>query len=219
MLKTDLKKEIESTLDLIKIGIEKDLIEGNTDEALKRIDRGMKGLLGLDIMTVTTLSFNNVIELISKDNQYNSDRYMALGELLYLEGYVYGKLNNDVNKINYYKKSLMSFFEAYNEDKEIDDKYKNDLIEVLDFLNEYELEFKETNMIFQLYEYSKNFDKAEDILFDMIKKSDKSKEVIDFGIEFYNRLKKLDSDILEKGNLPLEEVEDSLNQLTNIINV
>ena len=46
MLKTDFKKEIESTLDLIKIGIDKDLIDGNAAEALKKINRGMKGILG-----------------------------------------------------------------------------------------------------------------------------------------------------------------------------
>ena len=38
MLKTDFKKEIESTLDLIKTGIDKDLIEGNIEDALKKAE-------------------------------------------------------------------------------------------------------------------------------------------------------------------------------------
>lgn len=217
MLKTDFKKEIESTLDLIKTGIDKDLIEGNIEDALKKVDRGMKGILGLDIMTVNTLSFSNVIELISKENQYNSDRYMALGELLYFQGYIYGKQHDETNKINYYKKSVRSFYEAYHECKEIDERYKVDITEMLDFLSEYELELSESNILFKLYEYNRHFDKAENILFDMIKKSSKSEEVIHQGIEFYNRIKELDKEILEEGNLPLEEINDSLSEIKNML--
>ncbi|MBE6048786.1 MAG: tetratricopeptide repeat protein [Clostridium sp.] len=216
MLKTDFKKEIESTLDLIKIGIDKDLIDGDIEESFKKIDRGMKGLLGLDIATIDTLSFNSIVALISKENQYNADRYMALGELLYFQGYIYEHLSNESGKINYYKKAVKSFCEAYKEDNVIDEKYKSHVIEMLDFLNQYDLELDEKIIMFKLYECVQHFDKAEDVLFSMINQSGKERKVINEGIEFYNRLKNIDEGVLEQGNLPLEEVLDSLEELKNM---
>lgn len=217
LLKTDFKKEIESTLDLIKIGIDKDLLDNNVDEALKKINKGIKSILGLDIDTVNSLSFINVIDLITKENQYNSDRYMALGELLYLQGYVYGKLKDESNQLMYYKKSMEGFFQAYLEDKLIDCKYKKDLNEVLDILEQYELKLYDNEMMFALYEVINKFDKAENVLFDMIKQSNRSEKIINKGISFYNRLKKMDNDILTKGNLPFSEIEDSLIELNSML--
>ncbi|SFU85983.1 hypothetical protein SAMN04487886_12321 [Clostridium sp. DSM 8431] len=217
MLKTDLKKEIESTLELIKIDIDEYLKDGDIESAFKRIDRGMKGILGLDILTVNTLAFENILELVSKENQYNSDRYTALGELLFFEGCIYDKLNNNSNKINFYKKALKSFYAAFCEDNEVDEKYRDDVMSILDYLSEYEINLSESKMLFNLYEYNKCFDKAEDMLFYMIKISNKSKNIINNGIEFYNRLKAMDEDILIEGNLPIEEVEDSLKEIEKMI--
>ena len=217
MLKTDFKKEIESTLDLIKIGIDKDLIDGNSTEALKRINRGMKGILGLDISTVDTLSFNNVIELVSKENQCNFDKYMALGELLYFQGYVYESLKDEISKMNYYQKALMSFYEAYKDCNDIDKRYREDIVEILEFLNEFETSLEDQDIIFKFYEYLRYFDKAEDTLFGMIKQSSKDEKIIHEGIEFYNRLKNMPEDTLIEGNLPLDEVNDSLKQIENML--
>lgn len=217
MLKTDFKKEIESTLDLIKIGIDKDLIDGNSSEALKKINRGMKGILGLDISTVDTLSFNNVIELVSKENQCDFDKYMALGELLYFQGYIYESLNDETRKINYYQKALMSFYEAYKDCNGIDERYRDDIFEILEFLNEFEISLEDQNTIFKFYEYLRYFDKAEDVLFAMIKQSSRDEKVIREGIEFYNRLKNMNEDTLNEGNLPLEEVNDSLEQIKKML--
>lgn len=217
MLKTDFKKEIESTLEMIKIDIDEYLKDGDVEAAFKRIDRGMKGILGLDMLTVNSLAFENILELISKENQYNSDRYTALGELLFFQGYIYDKLSDDSNKITFYKKALRSFYAAFSEDNELEEKYKDDVMSILDYLSEYELELSESKILLDLYEYNRCFDKAEDILFYMIKISDKSKDVINNGIKFYNRLKSMDEDILREGNLPMEEVEDSLNEIKRMI--
>ncbi len=218
MLKTDFKKEIESTLDLIKIGIDKDLIDGNLVEALKKINKGMRGILGLDISTVNTLSFDNVIELVGKENQCNFDKYMALGELLYFQGYLYDSLNDETSKINYYQKALISFYEAYKECNEIDERYKKDIFKILEFLNEFEISLDAQNIIFKFYEYLRHFDKAEDALFSMIKQSGRDEKVIYQGIGFYNRLKNMNEDTLKHGNLPLEEVNDSLEQIKKMLN-
>ncbi|WP_294351007.1 DUF6483 family protein [uncultured Clostridium sp.] len=216
MLKTDYKKEVESTLKLIREEIDKGILEGNVELAFNKINKGMKALIGLDINTIDTLAFKQVIDLISKDNQYNADRYIALGQLLYFQGYVYGVLENEINKVNYYKKSVEGFYEAYLEEEDIDSNYLNDISKVLDEISNYEIDLSYNKKVFRLYEVCNNFDKAENILFDMIKGSNKDKEIIDLGISFYERLKEKPEEELEDGNLPLEEVEDSLQDLKNI---
>lgn len=216
MLKTDYKKEVESTLKLIREEIDKGILEGNVEVAFEKINKGMRALVGLDVNTIDTLAFDQVIGLISKDNQYNADRYIALGQLLYFHGYVYGVLENEINKVNYYKKAIEAFYEAFLEEEDIDDNYLKDISKVLDEISDYEIEIQYNKKIFKLYEVCKEYDKAEDILFDMIKVTNKDKDIISLGISFYERLKEKSEQELEAGNLPLDEVEDSLQDLMSI---
>ena len=100
----------------------------------------------------------------------------------------------------------MSFYEAYKDCNEIDERYREDIFEILEFLNEFEMSLEDQNIIFKFYEYLRHFDKAEDVLFSMVKQSNKDEKVIGEGIEFYNRLKNMTEDALSEGNLPLDEV-------------
>ncbi|MDS0528551.1 DUF6483 family protein [Clostridium sp. SHJSY1] len=213
MLKNDYMKEIETTLKNIREEIDRSILDGEVSTAFNMINKEVKALVGLEIDTIDTLAFSDVIDLVRKENQYNSERYIALGELLYFEGYMYNTLKDESNKIKYYKKSLESFLCAYLEEEHLDERYLNDVMEVVKDLSQYEMSLEDNIRIFKFYEINKQLDKAEDILFYMIKNSDKDKTVISKGIEFYNRLKKKDENYLESGNLPLDEVNDGLENL------
>jgi hypothetical protein len=177
------------------------------------INKEVKALVGLEIDTINTLAFSDVIELVRKENQYNSERYIALGELLYFEGYIYSVLKDETSKVNYYEKSLESFYHAYLEEEHIKKKYLNDVMKVVEDLRQYEIHLEDNSRIFRFYEVNNQLDKAEDVLFAMIKDSNKDKKVIFKGLEFYKRLEEKDEDILEFGNLPLSEVKDGLENL------
>jgi hypothetical protein len=213
MLKNDYMKEIETTLKIIKEEIDKSILDGETDRAFKMINKEVKALVGLEIDTINTLAFSDVIELVRKENQYNSERYIALGELLYFEGYIYSVLKDETSKVNYYEKSLESFYHAYLEEEHIKKKYLNDVMKVVEDLRQYEIHLEDNSRIFRFYEVNNQLDKAEDVLFAMIKDSNKDKKVIFKGLEFYKRLEEKDEDILEFGNLPLSEVKDGLENL------
>lgn len=213
MLKNDYMKEIETTLKIIKEEIDKSILDGETDRAFKMINKEVKALVGLEIDTINTLAFSDVIELVRKENQYNSERYIALGELLYFEGYMYSVLKDETSKVNYYEKSLESFYYAYLEEEHIEKKYLNDVMKVVEDLRQYEIHLEDNSRIFRFYEVNNQLDKAEDVLFAMIKDSNKDKKVIFKGLEFYKRLEEKDEDILEFGNLPLSEVKDGLENL------
>ena len=123
MLKRDSAKEIENGLRLVREAVNKAAYDKDKNIALTVIDREMRGLVGLDLMTIDTLSFDNIIELINREREYNADRYLALGEIIRLRG----NLENDVNnKITYYIKAMRAYFFVYIDDEALMDKCEAD---------------------------------------------------------------------------------------------
>ena len=216
MLKKDYMKEVQSSLKLVRTEIDKNIINGEIEKAFEIINKEIRSLVGLDMKTIDTMAFFDVINIIGRENQYNAERYIALAELLYLQGSVFDKIMSEEKKVVYYKKAIESFHEAYIEEEFLEEEYLRDAIEVIDRISEYELPLEQNRKIFKLYEAGNKFDKAEDVLFTMIKQSNKEADIIDDGIDFYIRLKKKSRSELSKGNLPIDEIEESLKELIDI---
>lgn len=168
----------------------------------------MRGLVGLDLATINSLDFDSIKEIISREREYNSEKYIALAELLRLNG----MLQEDINeKIYYYNRALMAYYEGINDEELLLENYKKYIEEVMSFVSQYELTVKENIILVWLYECMGRYDKAEDILFITLKHSNNDEMVIEKGIDFYNRLMNVDEKKLEAGNLSHEEVLDGLN--------
>lgn len=84
MIKKDFMKEIENSLKIVKREVDKNIINGDISKAKEAINNQLKGLVGLDIMTIDTISFSSVIDIISREDEFNGEKYIALGELLCL---------------------------------------------------------------------------------------------------------------------------------------
>ncbi|AOR24792.1 DUF6483 family protein [Clostridium taeniosporum] len=214
MFKNDYMKEMENSLDLIKEEVDKDLINGEIEKAKNSVNNQLKNLVGLDINAIDTLSFNSVREIISRDASYNLGKYIALGELLQLQGKICLKDNDETKMLNYYLKSLEAFYEIYDEEELNTDKYIKDIETLINNLRQYDIPLESDMQIFKFYELMNKLDKAEDILFYIIDKTNNDKNIIEMGLEFYNKLKHKSEEELIKGNLPLEEVEDSYLELS-----
>ena len=163
MLKNDYMKEVENSLRILKMEVDKNLKDGNIEKCKELINKQFRALIGLDIETIDTLSFETVKELLSKDKKYINESKKEIEELM-----------------------------------------------------EYEIPIRIQKKIFKLYELLGSFDKAEDLLFQMIEDTNKDKEIIEEGKAFYNRLKELSKDLLEEGNFSFEEVEDSYKELCRL---
>ena len=192
------------------------MLNNEIDRAFQLINKELKSLVGLDFNTIDSLAFSSVKTMVSRDNQYNSEKYVALAEILSLQGNVLERTGDEGGKIFYYNKALDSFIEAYSEDDGTDKKYLKDAENLVNSLGEYQLTVKEEKNRLLIYELLGQYDNAEDILFELLKSVDDKEDIKKFGIEFYNRLKEKTAEELENGNLPLEEVEDGLKQVTNI---
>lgn len=213
MIKNDYIKEIENSLRILKIDVDKSLADKDIQLAKDLINKQFRALIGLDINTINTLSFDTIKDMLSKENQYNAEKFIALGELLKLEGIVSEKENDISSKVFYYKKFIEAFIEAYEEDDSIDKKFLAESIDIIEDLKFYDIGIKYEKSIFRFYELLGKFDKAEDMLFQIIDERNKDKSIISEGIAFYNRLKELSNKELENGNLSLEEVNESYSEL------
>lgn len=210
MLKNDHMKEVENTLTLVTEEVDKCIINGDIEKAKERINKELKALVGIDIGTVDIFSFNSLEGLISKENQYNAEKFIAFACLMKLQG----QISNDENsKIQYYEKALEGFFKAYTEDDETNPKYLDDAAESASELSNYEFSLDIDKKILKIYELGNKLDKAEDTLFYMLRKTNNDGSIILEGMRFYNRLKEQDHEKLVLGNLPIAEVEDGISEL------
>ena len=213
MLKNDHMKEVENTLKLVTEEVDTNILNGNIEEAKEKVNKQLKALVGLDIGTVDIFSFNSIEEHLSKDIQYNAEKFIAFACLMKLEGKISNIENKENSKIQYYEKSLEGFYKAYTEDDETNSKYLDDAAEVAGELSNYELSLDMDKKIFKLYELANKLDKAEDTLFYMLRKTNNDGSLILEGMRFYNRLKERELDELELGNLPIAEIEDGISEL------
>jgi hypothetical protein len=206
-------KEVENTLKLVTEEVDTNILNGNIEEAKEKVNKQLKALVGLDIGTVDIFSFNSIEEHLSKDIQYNAEKFIAFACLMKLEGKISNIENKENSKIQYYEKSLKGFYKAYSEDDEINSKYLDDAVEVAGELSNYELSLDMDKKIFKLYELANKLDKAEDTLFYMLRKTNNDGSMILEGMRFYNRLEERELDELELGNLPMTEIEDGISEL------
>ena len=215
MIKRDLLKEIENGLKIVMDEVDKGILNNDTRKAFQIINNKMKEMVGIDIDTVNTVSFETIKGMINVGFENSADKYIALGMLLKFQGYLC-KSQQDISKeIFYYLISISSFNEGFKDDDTYLNNYKSSIIEIIDEIQKYELSMEESKEIFVAYELLGKYDKAEDVLYEMINKAkDKDKEKMKkLGIDFYNRLLNKNEDDLIKGNLPIEEVKESLKDL------
>lgn len=140
MLKRDYMKEIENSLKIVRKKVDESIIKKNKESAEEAINKELRGLVGLDLSTINSLDFDSIKEIISREREYNSEKYIALAELLRLNG----MLQEDINeKIYYYNRALMAYYEGINDEELLLENYKKYIEEVMSFVSQYELTVKE----------------------------------------------------------------------------
>ena len=87
------------------------------------------------------------------------------------------------------------------------------LDEFLIALNESPLPLPTQGMLMQYYEQIGDLAKAEDALFAMLESEPDNPQLLDFGMSFYQRLRSKPDSTLVDGNLPREELDDSIKEL------
>ena len=183
----------------------------NYIEAEKEIESAAKTIVGLDLNLIKILNVEDVIKLMKTSDVY-AGRCLISAELLKEYGDILGEKDRINESIDIYIKSLWLYLETMLTkelpEPEIYFDRVNFLIKSLVTAgSDKNLKIK----IFEYYEYSGQYSKAEDILFELIDSD--TEGIKDKALKFYERLQMKADEELVKGNFSLEEVEESIEEI------
>lgn len=180
-------------------------------KAADELASACRNLLGLDRDVIRIMDDDNLISLLSTDESMIGSKCYVLGMLLREEAglsIVQGRLEEAVS-LNV--KALYLLTEAYiRADGEIVPTHPAAIDEVLTDLHGTPLPTKTLKHLILVFEKTGRFDKAEDLLFDLV---DRDPDAIAAGLEFYQRLLQKDDGALERGNLPRSEIKEAIQEL------
>lgn len=213
MLKRDYHKEIVNSLKIVNDIIDEAVLSMDKKKASIIIEEQLKGLVGLNIETITTLSFDSIRDIITRENELNFEKYIALGELLRLQGKLDISFNDIADGVFYYCKSLKAFNEAMDLEGELEEDIINSIKIVNEYLSNYELNYEDSITLFKSYYILGKYDKAEDNLYEIIKNNKDNNNIIEIGIGFYNKLKELSDEDLIRGNFSRDEIDEGINEI------
>ena len=188
----------------------------NYIEAEKEIESAAKTIVGLDLNLIKILNVEDVIKLMKTSDVY-AGRCLISAELLKEYGDILGEKDRINESIDIYIKSLWLYLETMLTkelpEPEIYFDRVNFLIKSLVTAgSDKNLKIK----IFEYYEYSGQYSKAEDILFELIDSD--TEGIKDKALKFYERLQMKADEELVKGNFSLEEVEESIEEINSRFN-
>lgn len=181
------------------------------DEALEEIQRSSKQLLGMDVRLLTSLSDKEIVRLMSLGDRFDVEKCVAAAELLRMAAEVNALQGHEATSHHCYVTSLSLFLELLQQETGILPKEYFEKVEgVFQEVSKYELPPLLQHKLFKYYEYVGRFDLAENILFEVV---EEEPEFAREGIRFYERLRAMSDEELEKGNLPRHEVENGIKDL------
>ncbi len=184
------------------------------EEALISVDDFLLQVTGLTSSFINSVSDEMLIQAISPLGTLNVEKCLWVAVLLKAEGEIYddeGKSNESYYR---YLKSLHLYLLTLTRETiaPVASIY-SDIQELLNTLSDYELPISTQEKLFSYYELTGKYDKAEDVLFEIIAANTEKSAVIEQGRAFYARLEAKNDYDLERGNLSREEVTEGLVQL------
>ncbi|EHQ90322.1 DUF6483 family protein [Desulfosporosinus youngiae] len=185
------------------------------EECQQMLNGAIYDLTGMSEHTILKLSHRDLISIISGGKEINTEKCFALAEMLKLSAEV--SEDDTARSFALYLKSLNIFIEVSLDQRSDTTQNKSQAIhEIINVIKQYKLPKESNLLIFRYYEFNGRYDKAEDVLFNMIKTN--KDEIVDEGFAFYERLRMKTQEELESGNLPLDEVIEGLNVYRNLLN-
>jgi hypothetical protein len=183
----------------------------NYTAALDEIEKVTKELFGFDREFINNLSDAQLIKMISVSDTLLAPNCYLLGVLFMEEASIIKlQCNRDQSSIMY-ERSFNFFVEGLkNSNTVIEPDHLLKINQVIELLQDEPISVEtEKNLVFY-YELTGRYDKAEDLIYDLI---EVDAGYINDGIQFCERLLNKDDEDLIKGNLPRDEIAESLSFL------
>lgn len=207
-----LKGTIPYILDMVK--------SGNYAEAHDLIDQVFRELVGVSSKGLVRLTDEDILRELQSDAQVAwEDKAFYLATLLKEDADIYEEQEQEDESIPRYNTAVLLLIHIALNDPERAGEYKGSITEISTILEEYELPARTYHMLMRYFELIGDYAKTEDILYEWLDAEPQaltaeSSNPIEAGVAFYERLLQKSDVELALGNLPREEVESALNELT-----
>ena len=208
-LKDDFLTRMTERLEQTLIQVDSLTAQGRVDEALAMINTAYRESTGSDAQMVHRLSTADLLNLLSTTGVLEVEKCLLMGELLYAETRVKEAQGVNVSAQDYLK-MLELYLHALVTEAGLIAHYQTKVTRLLNVLGD--LPYATERRVFEYLALKGDFAAAEDRLFDLLEQSPDD-ALLDAGLEFYERLLTLPDDELSAGNLPRDEVEESLASL------
>ncbi|WP_106766969.1 DUF6483 family protein [Paenibacillus faecalis] len=187
--------------------------ERKLNEALWEIDEMLSRRFRLNAKLLKSLSAEDIVQLFRNSSMIEADQLQSVARLLEEEAKIYREMDRFEDGNTLLVKALHLYMTAslHGGDRHMLDMSLPDKIyELLERARPYALPDVTERLLFAFTEQEGAYAAAEDSLFRLLQR-----EMADYreGKLFYERLLKLDPNELQRGGLPLEEVQEGLQEM------
>lgn len=178
------------------------------------VNKALYDFTGLSESAMETLAYKDLISLVSGFKDINPVKCYIMAELMKEKADGLYKLGAMDKSFDLYLKSFSIYVEVLllNKSSDLDPNF-NTIDQIIDKITQFQLPLETQKLRLHYYERIINYDKAEDVLFELLEQGVDNKSIVSEGIAFYERLLKIKPEELEVGNLPIDEVQDGLEKL------
>ena len=178
------------------------------------VNKALYDFTGLSEAAMETLSYKDLISLVSGFKEINPVKCFIMAELMKEKADVFERLGETDQAYNLYLKSFNIYVEVLllNKSSDLEPNYKT-IDQTIDKITQFPLPYETQKLRLYYYEQTMKYDKAEDILFELLAQGEDKKTVLAESNAFYERLLNKKPEELEKGNLPIDEVLESIEKI------
>jgi tetratricopeptide (TPR) repeat protein len=185
--------------------------EGKTEEALNAIGEAFGSMGGLNASLIHALSEDDLINLLRARGAIDSDRCLALAELLREEADIYEDLGQHAEAQPRYLKSLRLHLEAFPDPEDTPLTISTAAVtNLVDRVPSPALSFQTFDRLITFLTESGEYALAENVLLERREALPDEEEAIGIGEEFYRSVLDQPDDGIETGGLSREEAEEGL---------
>ncbi len=186
------------------------------------IDEQFKQALGMGSGFIRTLSDETLLAMLTTVETLNVEKCWLVAMLLKAEGDLFVDEQDESNSYHSYLKACNLFLEVLHTKSHNKELEKiSEVEELLDKLEDYETPLRTRQLLFWYFDYTGQYGKAEDILFDMLEGEvndalenvEETPSLQEQGEAFYARLLGKSDETLEAGNFAHAEISEGLARL------
>jgi tetratricopeptide (TPR) repeat protein len=189
---------------------------GQFQQALEELDQACHQFFGLDMQLLNDLDQDYLLTMMTTDGILDTDKALIAAEILNVEGDLYTQTHQPYEAARRHLKAVYLLASAFETDSGAALPGRAPLLQpLLDKLSAYQLPAFTLQKLFDYYEYTGQYARAENALYDRLELYGYDRRAVRVGIGFYHRLLSLGDAELIAGGLPRDEVEDGLAELTD----